>query len=92
MPAGDYQLSLHGRAGTQGVDGAVVDVCVARGEQVLAKVPLQSDGPGDEQDTQNTELARLEFKNKRLVSDLEIRVWTSETSALTVTRVEFRPW
>jgi len=93
VPAGNYELSLYGRAGTQGVDGAVVDVCVARGEQVLARSALQSDGLGAEQDTQDqdTELARFVFRSDRLVSDLEIRVWTSETSALTVTRVEFSP-
>jgi len=48
-------------------------------------------GRGAEQGTQNTELARLEFQNERMVSDLEIRVWVSEASSLTVTRVEFSP-
>lgn len=85
VPAGNYELSLYGCAGTQGVDGAVVDVCVARGEQVLARAPLQSVGLGIGLDT---ELARLAFQTDHATSDLEIRVWTSETSALTVTRVE----
>ena len=88
VPAGNYELSLYGRAGTQGVDGATVDVCAARGEQVLAKAPLQSDGLGIGQDT---ELARLAFRTERATTDLETRVWTSEASSLTVTRVEFTP-
>lgn len=89
LPGTDkYELSLYGRAGTQGVDGATVDVCIGRGEQVLARAPLQSNGHGIGQDT---ELARLAFLTEHVTSDLEVRVWTSETSALTVTRVEFSP-
>lgn len=85
LPTGKYELSLYGRAGTQGADGAVVDVCMGRGEQVLVKAPLQSNGQGIGQDT---ELARLAFRTEHVISDLEIRVWASDTSDLTVRRVE----
>jgi len=91
VPAGDYELSLYGCAGPQGLDGAEVDVCIERGEIILAKSPLQSDGLDIVPCGQNRELVRFVFQNERLASDLEIRVWTSEISMFTITRVEFSP-
>lgn len=88
VPAGSYELSLYGRAGTQDVGGSAIDVCVARGERVLARAPLQVNGSHV---AGEAELARLAFTNEQTVKDLEIRVWTGEDASLTVTCVEFRP-
>ncbi|MBS3984057.1 MAG: glycosyltransferase [Selenomonadales bacterium] len=84
VPAGDYELLLYGHAQTLG--DAWVDVCANRGETVLAKVPLQSHGVSGEQ---GAELVRFMFSIERDLQDLEIRVWATEESILTVTRVEF---
>jgi hypothetical protein len=86
VPAGNYELSVYGRAGTQGVDGAMVDVCVGRGERVLAQAPLQVNGAAASEEAQ---LACLMFNNGQAAKDLEIRVWTGEAASLTVTGVEF---
>lgn len=70
------------------MDGATVDVCVARVERVLSKEPVRINGEGAGREA---ELARLSFFNEHPATDLEIRVWTGAASSLAVTRVEFCP-
>lgn len=89
--AGSYLLTFHGSAGQDGEDGVVVDVCAGGGKQVLARAPVKNDRQRSDQNRQGTEFARLEFRLPQEMTDLEFRVWTSESSVLTVTHVELYP-
>lgn len=77
--------TLTGKIGVAGVNGAVADVCINGGKEILAQYVLYGAWSDGEQT-----LAQLEFALTRPAQQLEVRVQVQEMSDLAIHLLEIR--
>lgn len=85
LPPGRYVATLTGKIGVAGVNGAVADVCINGGKEILAQYVLYGAWSDGEQT-----LAQLEFALTRPAQQLEVRVQVQEMSDLAIHLLEIR--
>lgn len=85
LNAGQYQVTMLGTSGENGLGGAHIDVAVNKGSLVLAEAVLS------EPDKNNC-LATLLISLDTACTDFEIRVWVSANTELYVHMLEITPW
>lgn len=85
LPPGRYVATLTGKIGFAGVNGAVADVCIDGGKEIVAECALQ----GSWSDAEQT-LAQLEFALNRPAQQLEVRVEVQEMSDIAIGMLEIR--
>jgi glycosyltransferase involved in cell wall biosynthesis len=83
LPAGQYQIVVHGALGKNGADGARMDVVIEKGANTLAKSVLKQ--------ADNGCLAMLPISLSTSCTDLEVRVWVEALSDVTISMLEIRP-
>ncbi|CAE6840120.1 hypothetical protein R75461_06984 [Paraburkholderia nemoris] len=81
LAAGCYGIVIRGTAGEGGVAGAHVDIAVDKGERILAGCPL------GEPDAEGC-FVILPVLLDSPCSDLEVRVWVTDTSDLQISLIE----
>lgn len=85
LVAGHYRVVIRGALGENGLAGARMDVAVNQGRLILAESAL------GEPDVDGC-LVVLPISLDAPCTDLEIRVWVSESTDLQVSMIEIAPW
>ncbi|MBK3741077.1 glycosyltransferase [Paraburkholderia aspalathi] len=85
LSAGAYELQIFGKVTAGRVGNARLEVAVNRGGRLLAVEPLQEVGhPADDA---SSRIAALKFMLEYACDDLEVRLWVSDKSEITVSRI-----
>lgn len=84
LPAGRYQVRLHGQVKHFGTPLAYVDVATQKGVEVLSAHALAA-SPDAEL------IAEMEVYLKTAVTDFEVRVWVAADSDLSISKLEILP-
>lgn len=84
LPAGRYQVRLHGQVKRSGTPTAYVDTAIHKGNEVLSSCTYVS--------SPNVGLiAEMECYLKTAVTDFEVRVWVASDSDLNICKLEILP-
>lgn len=84
LPAGRYHIVVNGMIGKNGPAGAYLDIAIEKGEIILDKY-IFDESNKDEQ------LASLFITLDQPCSDLEIRIWVSDTTNIQISLIEIQP-
>jgi glycosyltransferase involved in cell wall biosynthesis len=85
LEAGRYTAIIRGNSGANGLAGAWMDVVANQSKLLLGKSCLFDPD-------ENGSLVALDFSMEAPCTDLEVRIWVSATSDLTVSMIEIAPW
>lgn len=85
LAKGQYNITIRGEVGEQGLDFASLDVAVDSGNTVLGQSYLH--GP-----TADGQIASLNLTLDANCSDFEIRIWTNQKTDLKISTVSIKPW
>lgn len=85
LDAGQYRVVIRGALGEHGLAGARMDVVVDKGGLILGESVLS-------EPDENGNFVALLISLDKPCTDLEVRVWVSESTDLQVSIIEIAPW
>lgn len=85
LDAGRYKVTIHGKFRKNNAAGARMDIAVDKGSSILGMSALS-------ESDENDNLATLLISLNSPCTDLEVRIWVSESTDLKVSMIEIAPW
>ena len=85
LDAGRYKVTIRGKFRKNNAAGARMDIAVDKGSSILGMSALS-------ESDENDNLATLLISLNSPCTDLEVRIWVSESTDLKVSMIEIAPW